>query len=681
MSAQYHDQSFTFPNLNSVNRVLRQLKKEESSLFNCVCSVSSDAAFIDEISRLHPGLPIAANLRCGLWHVRDPQTTCYFKSTDGHNGNWSFSTTRLNVHLAESAANRRGCIIVDATRRGKSFPDSLTKTIPIWATVLNRAVAQLRSYHDSTRLVRDSAFVISSYPQGAQLAADPLNPLKSIPPYGEPAAKARGRHQVLAVKTASTDQDWDTSLHLPPWVSSNERHQIEAKLEQWVRDLCQVSGDVGRLAAVLDKPLRPIWLSQDSRMWLNAMADHTDLPFTPLYLVSASKSAPHRQSIEVGGDIGTYSYSYVPGAGDDEESWARGLTPALFWQHHQELLQAGPHGIHTAVAKLLEGVEQKKRDGLGRTLSMARLSSRLSNGIIDKHHPPPGGVEVSRTTLPAHGLVWLGSTRMAVGPAAAGDPSFVWQHVDAVLNAATPSLEELKASRNSTVSSELECPSELSTVARDTEAAECAGKAGKSNYLRLPVASSKADKHSLERQLPAALEFVSGHLLQQHRVLIQCDAGDDACVCLAVAMHLACFQACTSDPGVQRFVRPYRRTAHTPGARLLMPGGAAVTKHSIRRVLALISRLYPLARPSRGMLKQVFNFFEPPHNVAAGAAAAAAAAAASGGAARAAGMETDRAAEGETGAEGCTTDVAVTDATDAGCSNEVVALKRPALSI
>ena len=63
-------------------------------------------------------------------------------------------------------------------------------------------------------------------------------------------------------------------------------------------------------------------------------------------------------------------------------------------------------------------------------------------GIIDKHHPPPGGVEVSRITLPAHGLVWLGSTRMAVGPAAAGDPSFVWQHVDAVLNAATPSLEE-----------------------------------------------------------------------------------------------------------------------------------------------------------------------------------------------------------------------------------------------
>ena len=58
-----------------------------------------------------------------------------------------------------------------------------------------------------------------------------------------------------------------------------------------------MSGDVGRLAAVLDKPLRPIWLSQESRMWLNEMADHADLPFTPLYLVSASRPQPERQSI------------------------------------------------------------------------------------------------------------------------------------------------------------------------------------------------------------------------------------------------------------------------------------------------------------------------------------------------------------------------------------------------
>ncbi len=131
MTAQGHAQSFTFPTLNSVNRVLRQLKKEDSSLFNCVCSVSSDATFIDEVSGLHAGIPIVANLRCGLWYVRDPQTTCYFKSTDGHNGNWSFSTTRLNINLAECAANHGGAVIVDATRRGKSFPVQPPPLIPL----------------------------------------------------------------------------------------------------------------------------------------------------------------------------------------------------------------------------------------------------------------------------------------------------------------------------------------------------------------------------------------------------------------------------------------------------------------------------------------------------------------------------------------------------------------------
>lgn len=32
---------------------------------------------------------------------------------------------------------------------------------------------------------------------------------------------------------------------------------------------------------------------------------------------------------------GGWSYEYVPGAGDDEESWARGLTPALLMRHRR----------------------------------------------------------------------------------------------------------------------------------------------------------------------------------------------------------------------------------------------------------------------------------------------------------------------------------------------------------
>lgn len=32
------------------------------------------------------------------------------------------------------------CIIVDSTRRGKSMPDALSKTIPIWCAVINRSL-------------------------------------------------------------------------------------------------------------------------------------------------------------------------------------------------------------------------------------------------------------------------------------------------------------------------------------------------------------------------------------------------------------------------------------------------------------------------------------------------------------------------------------------------------------
>ena len=108
----------------SVNKVLRQLKKQEVGLYNCICSVLADTAFVKEIAGLYSDLPLVANLRCGLWYAPGSVGTCYFKSTDGHYGNWAFSCTRLNLHTAILAAKEGGCLIVDATRRGKTFPVS-----------------------------------------------------------------------------------------------------------------------------------------------------------------------------------------------------------------------------------------------------------------------------------------------------------------------------------------------------------------------------------------------------------------------------------------------------------------------------------------------------------------------------------------------------------------------------
>ena len=50
----------------------------------------------------------------------------------------------------------------------------------------------------------------------------------------------------------------------------------------------QVSSDIPHLALSLKKPLRPLWISQQSMIWTNGLPDMAALPFTPLILVSAS---------------------------------------------------------------------------------------------------------------------------------------------------------------------------------------------------------------------------------------------------------------------------------------------------------------------------------------------------------------------------------------------------------
>lgn len=49
------------------------------------------------------------------------------------------------------------CIVVDSTRRGKSMPDALSKTIPIWCAVINRLL--FGELHESHHLHTPEEFV------------------------------------------------------------------------------------------------------------------------------------------------------------------------------------------------------------------------------------------------------------------------------------------------------------------------------------------------------------------------------------------------------------------------------------------------------------------------------------------------------------------------------------------
>jgi len=143
------------PDRPSLTRILRDVKRQEHSIRNCVASVVYDArTFVREVGKAY-GWPVYGNRRCGAWYVPPDASSsssssssytrlCYFKSTDGHVNKWGFSFARLNLHVALDAVRHGGCVVVDATRRGKMFPDALSKTVPIWCAVVNTAVALYR---------------------------------------------------------------------------------------------------------------------------------------------------------------------------------------------------------------------------------------------------------------------------------------------------------------------------------------------------------------------------------------------------------------------------------------------------------------------------------------------------------------------------------------------------------
>ncbi|KAJ5576042.1 hypothetical protein N7535_002968 [Penicillium sp. DV-2018c] len=134
--------SLYFPSAQqSISQTLSTLRRSALSVSNRLQSIETDATFVQEVAD-HYGLPLVANERCGSWYI--PPTTkagsAYFKSTDGHSGQWDFSLRRLNIQLLPLAKEHGGCVIADSTRRGKLMPDALSKTVPIWAAVLNRAL-------------------------------------------------------------------------------------------------------------------------------------------------------------------------------------------------------------------------------------------------------------------------------------------------------------------------------------------------------------------------------------------------------------------------------------------------------------------------------------------------------------------------------------------------------------
>lgn len=396
----------------------------------------------------------------------------------------------------------------------------MTRTIPIWACVLNRAIAnhlqkmELNVSHD----VSDSGNV---------------------------------------------SLQWDCSLYLPLWVSESEKAAIHRRLEEWTEQLEATGVDIGSLALTLRKPLRPLWISQKTVIWLNEVPDYDSWDFTPIILVSASSSSGVIQRMTTS----EFSWHYIPGAGDDEESWARGLSPPLFWKHAYDLINSGPDLCNQRVANIVEKDRvcrcQRGQDAPQITIKPNKFlpdngvvftgesndGSQLINLYHSNNHMSEGSMGKQ------YSIFWLASTNLAVGTTL--DAVNVCQEVDCILN----------------------CDREFAVSFSRSNA-----------YLHLPIVTSKLDRFSLLNNLSSALNFAKLNLSRGNRLLIFCSNGEDISVCVCLAILISLYDNEGSFDNGKFFKDIF------------------ITKWEMRRRLLFICNFVTNARPSRGNLKQVFNF-------------------------------------------------------------------------
>lgn len=325
------------------------------SLYARLRSIEWDAR---HLLRLHdaiaPRLPLFGNVRAGAWYVPSSPAHCCFKSADGHYCQWQVSPRRPNIALLRAAARAGGAVVADVTRAGKSWPDALSKTLPMWCAIVSAVAAGV------------------------------------------------GREE---------EQHMLDMLHLHPSVPESERAAIRRRLPDFLRLWIDSGVDLRKVAPECfgadgqAVQVRPLWVRADAELlWENGVPSAEVLGYVPIICVSASPPVPPGErafkeadpvgdvcgEIEsVGGvsfphrDVG---FSYVQGAGDDQEAWCQGLTPEVFWKNRDELLEfaRGRQNAVVSESNLREEMASLLRKVMCREEALAVNSKLLSGLSLEK---------------------------------------------------------------------------------------------------------------------------------------------------------------------------------------------------------------------------------------------------------------------------------------------------------
>lgn len=334
--------------------------------------------FDDTVERQRKPLPIFGNARAGLWYVPPaemmhyPVETCAFKSADGHYGHWAACPRRPNIHVLRALLAHGGVVVVDVTRSGKRIPDSLSKTVPIWCAVLTTLIRRPHCHNvdcdltgvrccDTCRDAMDDALHVHPSISPSETAS-----IRQRLPFFVAAWRTAGMHAHPVLRAAAQSaktwhkrrrsenrNGYEISKDEAGLLHSSRRRRKEKRRHAFA------------IRALWTQPSRPTWPHGIPLEHLDfipiicmsasdAIEPGKRMLIDPVYLAAnehyhdhASTSSSRKSSTGAKATSTKVaeiafpprpSFSYVQGAGDDEEAWACALTPALFWKHRHEIL-------------------------------------------------------------------------------------------------------------------------------------------------------------------------------------------------------------------------------------------------------------------------------------------------------------------------------------------------------
>lgn len=338
-----------------------------------------------------------------------------------------------------------------------------------------------------------------------------------------------------------------SNLFLPPYLPASTHSQITALIPTFLSSLKELNLT---FPTSLTKPLRPLWITQDSSLPPPQDSDDDEdeeqdqgvifQEYRPVICCTASRRVVGSE-VDEGG--------YIQGAGDDTENWALGLTPDVFWANTTTFLSAAEADVPDLIIKLVEEAKIQRQsahsgDANPATLPRKQLTPHLSvRAISPLDLSPPIPPPSQQQQQPNGCLILLTETPT---------PKETWL--------LSPTLLRVGLGKHKTASRNLR--------------------------LALTEICSFATRFLQNHQYTNEIDAASN--AERPQVIVACDSGRDLSV--GVALALSCYLF--DDEGHFR----------VPDDKV------AFTKTLVKMRLGAIMTVYPEANPSRSTLQSVNSF-------------------------------------------------------------------------